>query len=77
MHGANLLVKIPGQYIAAGSRDLPDAETSTDETQQAVVDVPGIGKVRFTYKRFTHKKGKTTRFFWTVESAELVEPGYS
>ena len=68
----NLLVKIPGQYIAAGSRSLPNADTSKDETLQAIVDVPNIGRVRLTYTRFKHKKAKTTRFFWTVESGELI-----
>ncbi len=72
MADANLLVKIPGQYISVGSRSLPDAATSKEELQQTVIDVPSIGRVRFTYKRFTHKKAKTTRFFWTVESAELI-----
>jgi hypothetical protein len=72
MNDTNLLFKIPGQYISAGSRSLPSAETATDDPQQAVVDVPGIGRVRLTYTRFKHKKAKTTRFFWTVESAELI-----
>ncbi len=72
MTDSNLLVTIPGQYIAQGSRNLPNADTSTDETLQAVVDVPNIGRVRLTYKRFSHKRSRSHYFFWTVESAELI-----
>ena len=35
MNDNDLLVRIAGQYIAAGSRSLLSAETSTDETQHA------------------------------------------
>ena len=72
MNDTNLLVRIPSQYIAAGSRNLPNADTSTDETLQSVVDVPNIGRVRFTYKRFSHKRSRSHYFFWAVESAELI-----
>jgi hypothetical protein len=68
----NLLVRIPGQCIAAGSRDLPNAATAEQDYQRAVVDVPGIGKVRLTYKRFSDKRARSNYFYWTVESAELI-----
>ena len=72
MSKANLLVRIPNQYIAAGSRDLPDAATAADEYQHAIVEVPGIGKVRLTYKRFSDKRARSHYFFWIVESADLI-----
>ena len=50
----NLLIKIPGQYISAGWRYFPAAATAVDHLQQSIVDVPGIGRVRLTCKRFKH-----------------------
>jgi hypothetical protein len=63
MSDASLLAEIPGQYIATGSRSLPDARTAIYEFQQTVVAVPGIGTVRFTYKRACNKKGRSAHFF--------------
>ena len=60
MNEANLLLTIPSRFIAAGSRNLPKAATSTDEILQAVVDVPGIGRVCFTYKRTSQKNARST-----------------
>jgi hypothetical protein len=31
----------------------------------ATIDVPGIGTVRITAKRFRHKHGKAVMYFWT------------
>ncbi len=67
----NLLVKIPGQYIAQGSRSLPSAATSKDETQQAEVDVPGIDRVRLVYTRFRHKTARSTHLFMRVIGKKL------
>jgi hypothetical protein len=68
----NILALVPGEYIAVAARSLPDAATSADETQQTTIVVPRVGKVLVTFKRFVHKRGKTTRWFWTAENAVEV-----
>jgi hypothetical protein len=74
MNDYRLLARIPREYISAGSRSVPDVRTSTREFQQAVVNVAGVGTVRFTYKRVAHKKkAHSPHFFWTVWNAEMIE----
>ena len=75
MSDADVLRLIPGQIIAAGSRNLPSTAKSTHATRQLVVNVPGIGRVRFTYKRMSHTKARSTHYFWTIEGAALISIG--
>jgi len=35
--------------------------------------VPGLGRVRFTCRKLSARKGKSTRWFWTAEHAVQVE----
>jgi hypothetical protein len=65
----NLLARIPGQYAARALQTLPRAETAADELMEATIDVPGVGRVRITAKRFKHKRGKAVSYFWTAEKA--------
>jgi hypothetical protein len=65
----NILSTIPGQYVSAALRTMPDAASSKDELFETVIEVPGLGKVRFTCRRLSSRKGKTRRWFWTAESA--------
>jgi hypothetical protein len=66
-----ILSKIPGQYVAVANQILPKAETAQDDTMQAVVEVPGFGHVRLTFKRLRHKRGKSVHYFWCANRAEL------
>jgi hypothetical protein len=68
----NLLPRIHGQYIARALQTLPNASTVLDTQMDATLDVPGIGLVRITAKRFKHKKGKAVAYFWTAEKAVIV-----
>ena len=75
----NLLARIPGEHIARAAQTLPDAEDAPDEPHHVVITVPridamrGSRRVRITFKRFKHKFHRRTRWFWTAESAELVD----
>jgi len=70
---ANLLSVIPGEYISAALRTLPDPSTAPGELVETTIKVPGLGRVRFTCRKLSARKGKTTRWFWTAEHAVQVE----
>jgi hypothetical protein len=67
-----MLASIPGEQIAKAAMMLPDAETAADEPQHVEI-LHASRWIRITFKRFKYKRGKTTRWFWTAESAELLK----
>ena len=69
----DLLPRIPGEYIAQAKQTLPDAARAPDGAlMDCYVNVPGIGRVRITARRLKHKRGRSTHYFWTAESAILA-----
>ena len=68
----NILSRILSEDISAALKTLPDCETAKENVCETVFDVPSIGKMRFTCKRFRHKHGKSTTWFWTAHEAVLV-----
>ena len=66
MHESDILAKIPGQFVAAASTMLPEAETAAEATLETIIEVPGQRRVRFTFKRFRHKRGMSDHCFWTA-----------
>ena len=69
----NILRSIGGQYIAEALKTLPDAETSKEDIQETIVELPVFGRVRFTCQRMTAKQGKNPARFWTAIEAVEVE----
>jgi hypothetical protein len=69
----NVLRFIPGDYISAAGQKLPDAATETEEFREVEIDVPCWFKARIRFRRFHFKRGKMGRWFWTAESAEMIE----
>jgi hypothetical protein len=69
----NVLHFIRGDYISAAGQTLPDAETDTEAFREVEIDVPDWFRARIRFKRYQHKRGKMSRWFWTAESAETVE----
>jgi hypothetical protein len=67
-----MLASIPGEDIAKAALTLPDAESAPDEPHHAEIQRGGR-RIRITFNRFKHKRGKTTRWFWTADSATLIE----
>ena len=37
----------------------------------AFIDVLSIGRVRITARRLKHRRGQSTHYFWTAESASI------
>jgi hypothetical protein len=44
----NLLSKVPSHYAAQAILSLPDAQLSVAEVMEAIIDVPGLGRVKIT-----------------------------
>ena len=71
---SNLLRFVPGEYVSAAIQSLPDVASCTDEVRETVLDVPNLGRLRFTCRRMTARKGRARRWFWTAEKAVKVGP---
>lgn len=71
-----ILARVPGQYIASGSRQLPSAgEDQKDQPARGVlVEVPDLGWVRITYRLNTYRHGKSRHWHWVAAHAAHVPP---
>ena len=65
----NMLSKVPGQYVAQAILSLPEAQLSVGEVMEATIEVPGLGRVKITCRKFRRRKGRAARVFWTAERA--------
>jgi len=72
MNLENVLSSVPGEYVSAALKTLQSALTDTTSERATEYDVPELGRVRFYFKRFTSKKGKSRHTFWTAERAMVV-----
>ena len=73
MTASNVLPSIPGQYVAIAIQAMPK-DAPPGAVASVEQDVPGVGRVKFTALRMSLSRGRNVHEFWTVESAELVEP---
>jgi len=73
MNDDNTLSRIPGELLAPTRNDLPQAQSDGPNIQRAVIRVPYGARVEVTYVKVKSKKGKTTRWFWTPDSATITE----
>jgi hypothetical protein len=71
--GENILRKISGQYIAAALQTLPNVETSKDDFQEKIIELPVFGRTRFKCQRMTGRQGKYRYRFWTAVEAVKVD----
>lgn len=67
-----ILGRVPGQYIAAAGKNLPDPTTSTAEEVSAVVDAAWLGQVRVTFRRSRVRHHKHSHWFWAAFRADAV-----
>jgi len=72
MDKENILARVGGEHVATALNTLPDPAVGTEERRETVIEVPELGQVRFTCKRFVSRKGKLRNAFWVAEKAELV-----
>lgn len=68
-----ILPKIPGEFIAMASRDLPQPQRRAGETAWSSVDtgpVWKLGVVRIRYRCVRMRHGRSTHWAWVAEFAE-------
>jgi hypothetical protein len=70
--GDNVLSSISGDVLGAAARELPEAQPTGPATQRLVVRLPDGKSACVTFSRRESKRGKTTRWFWTAERADLL-----
>jgi hypothetical protein len=68
----NVLGQIPGEIFGSAGYALPPAETAIENTERGIVELLDGRRGEVTFVRLKSKKGKTTRGFWTAESAVLL-----
>ena len=59
----NMLRLIGGEYVAAAIKTLPDPNTANEDFQETVMEVPNLGKVRFTCRRVKSRHHKSVNIF--------------
>jgi len=69
----NVLSKIPGEFPGAAGYALPEASMSDDATQRIVLKLPDGSRAAVVFVKRRSKRGKVTRWFWTPDSAVLLE----
>jgi len=68
----DILSRIPGELLAPTRNDIAQAQPDGPATQRVVIRLPDGTRVEVTYVKVKSKKGKTTRWFWTPDSAVLM-----
>lgn len=69
----NILSCIGREYISAVLQALPDCEQSAGDFQESIIEVQGVGKVRFTCRRIRSKHNNSTHVFWNAIAAVKIE----
>jgi len=69
VNDTNILSRIPSELIA----ELPEAASSPDDSLRVRVRLPDGTRAEVVFVKLRSKKGKTTRWFWTLDSATLNE----
>ena len=69
-----VLLTIHGEHISKAAAELPEAATATDAPHRVVIRLPSPDgrRVLLTFRRFRHKRGTRTHWFWTAEQAEVL-----
>jgi hypothetical protein len=73
MPNDNVLRKIPPDLLGAAGYALPEAPMSDDATQRVVLKLPDGSRAEVVFVKLRSKKGRSTRWFWTPDSAVIIE----
>ncbi len=68
-----VLTKIPGEVLASASDELPEAASSPDASLRMRIRLPDGRRAEVVFVKLSSKKGRSTRWFWTPDSAVLLE----
>jgi hypothetical protein len=73
MNDDDVLSKIPGELLSAAGYALPETSMSDDATQRVVLKLPDGSRAAVVFVKRRSKRGKVTRWFWTPDSAVIIE----
>jgi len=73
MNDDNILSRIPGELLAPTRNDLPQAQPDGPATQRVLIRSPDGTRVEVTYVKLKTRKGKSVRWFWTPDRAQIVD----
>ena len=73
MNDDNILSRIPGELLAPTRNDLPQAQPQGPATQRVLIRLPDGTRAEVTYVKLKTRKGKSVRWFWTPNSARIIE----
>jgi hypothetical protein len=68
-----VLTMIPGELLGAAAHSLPEARDCGEQTQSVVLRLPDGQRAEVSFVKLRSKKGKTTRWFWTPDSAQILD----
>jgi hypothetical protein len=69
----NLLSKISGELLSPTRNDLAQALPNGADTQRVLIRLPDGTRAEVTFVKIKSQKGRSTRWFWTPDSAVMVE----
>ena len=69
---SDVLSKIPGELLGPTRNGLPQAQPDSPDSQRVIIRLPDGTRVEVTYAKIKSRKGKMTRFFWTPNSAVIL-----
>lgn len=68
-----MLGKVGGEFIAAGSRQLPPPGSTAPKMMTAELQVEHLGLVRIHYRLTSNKHHRSVNWWWQAHFAEQVE----
>ena len=72
---SNVLSKIPGELLGPTRNGLPQAHRDGSDTRRVIIHLPDGARAEVTFVKLKRKEGKTTRWFWSPDSAVLIDEG--
>jgi hypothetical protein len=72
MPNDNVLSKIPGELLGPTRHDLPQAQADGPAMQRITIRLPDGTRAEVTYVKLKTKKGRSTHWYWTPDSAVII-----
>lgn len=69
----NILRFLRADQLSPAVAALPPCDAAAPRTTDVVLTIAELGRVRVTFARFEHRRGKLHRRFWTPERAERID----
>jgi hypothetical protein len=77
MSDMDILARIPGEFVGMAAQSLPAAETTSEAFCDARVQLPNGSIVVITFRRVSHRHGRSRHWFWSAIRAVRAESQYA